>query len=55
MYLGIADIYTKSQHQRFDDACDIALIEKNGVPFSSDAIDFNESCIISFIAVLTLH
>ena len=47
-----------------DDACNIALIEKNGVtpkwaatPFWSDsvAIDFNESCVTNVIAALTLR
>ena len=48
--------------QRCDDACDIALRMKSlpkwvATPFSSDSvsIDFNESCITSVFATLTLR
>ena len=47
--------------QRYDDACNMALIDHNGVapkwvatPFSSGSIVVNESYVASAIAVLTL-
>ena len=50
--LLLGPVYMKHLRQRYDDACDIVLIEKNGVtpkcvatPFWSDSIysiDFNE-------------
>ena len=60
----LGPVYTERLRQRYDDACDVVLFEKNGVapkwvaaPFWSDSIysiDFNKGYVTSVITALTL-